>query len=228
MVVFTPADPRILLILDERLERSFPIPDDRPSNNGLQYVTAGDEGFFYKVIQDDYEGYIASLDGSGSETGRVKLTGDYWRYAGALRLWSGSLISLSGYLPQIYQIQRTVGTMQIDSMALYGFDSPILSRTRQFMLGDLTQPPLLTSAAAGLDDHLFVLNMRPGWLRIDVYNDSGTLEAILTQPNPEFNTEYFPSDISVRKVDDTPEYEFAISIVEPVGRVDRFRWRAAK
>lgn len=226
LLVFTPADPRILVILNGVELHSFPVPDDRPSNNGLQYVTASQNGYYYKVIDDDFEGYIAELNLDGEETGRVNLTGDYWRYAGALRMWDTSLISLSGFLPQVYRIHGFESNMSIDSLALKGFDSPMLARTRQFMLKDLTQPPLLTSAAVGIGERLFVLNMRPGWLRIDVYDTSGTLEVVLTQPNPSFNTDYFPSDLAVRKVSDESEYELAVTIVEPEARVDRFRWKA--
>ena len=102
----------------------------------------------------------------------------------------------------------------------------MLSRTRQFMLKDLTQPPLLTSAASAVGDRLFVLNLRPGWLRVDVYDESGKLKNILTQPTPSFNSEYFPTDLAVRQIGDGPEYEFAITLIEPEARVDRYRWNA--
>jgi hypothetical protein len=223
LVVFTPDDPRVLLVSNSNVLQSYPVPADRPSKNGLQYVTAGDNGYFYKVIDKDFEGYIAEHNLYGEETGRVSLAGEYWRYAGALKMWSGTLISLSGYLPQIHRIDDE---MKIDSLALVGFDSPMLSRTRQFMLKDLTQPPLLTSAASAVGDRLFVLNLRPGWLRVDVYDESGKLKNILTQPTPSFNSEYFPTDLAVRQIGDGPEYEFAITLIEPEARVDRYRWNA--
>lgn len=226
LVIFTPADPRVLVLVDGVVERTFPVPDDRPSKNGLQYLTTGPDNYYYKVIDDDFDGYIAALGHDGTEKGRVQLEREHWRYAGALRMWQGSLVSLSGYLPQIHKISGQGSSMKVDTLGLKGFDSPMLSRTRQFILDDLSQPPLLSSAAASVDERLFVLNMRPGWLRIDVYDPSGKLEVVLTQPNPAFNTEYFPSDIAVRRVGNDFEYEFAITLIEPEGRVDRFRWTA--
>ena len=122
----------------------------------------------------------------------------------------------------------------LDSLTLRGFDSPMLSRTRLFTLDELTQPPLLSSSAVAVGERLFVLNMRPGWLRVDVYDRSGELQYILTQPDPQFNTDYFPTDLAVRiaiKGDGANAsgsgtvYELAVSVYKPEPRIDRFLWR---
>jgi len=92
--------------------------------------------------------------------------------------------------------------------------------------------------------------MRPGWLRVDVFDRGGDLQYILTQPAPEFNTEYFPTDLAVRILSDIEiesggenvgvgdsnnasgvgpgsgtVYELAVSVYKPEARIDRFRWR---
>ena len=102
----------------------------------------------------------------------------------------------------------------------------MLSRTRSFLLGDVDQPPLLTASAAAAQDRLFVLNMRPGWLRVDVFDESGRLLYILTQPDPEFKQEFFPTDIAVRRMPNGG-YEISVSIVQPEARIDRYRWNPA-
>jgi len=246
LVVFTPEDPRILQIKNAEIVRTVTLPGDPPVGTGYQYATTYDGGYFYKVINQNFGGYIARLDNRGQETARWQLPGEYWRYAGALRMWSDSLLSLSGYLPQVHVLPpRSASAEQdanqgLDSLALHGFDSPMLSRTRLFMLDELNQPPLLSAAAVAIGERLFVLNMRPGWLRVDVFDRSGDLQYILTQPAPEFNTEYFPTDLAVRilntragVVENAGEtgpgsatlYELAVSVYKPEARIDRFRWR---
>lgn len=282
LVVFTPEDPRILQIVNEEIVRTIHLPQDTPVDSGNRYVTSFEGGYFYKVIDKEFSGYIARLNNAGQETARWDLPGKYWRYAGALRMWSDSLLSLSGYLPQVHVltpgaraaalgavaaalgapagtvegdaapgvIDETVATTTdetvaetiagtssgpgLDSLTLRGFDSPMLSRTRLFTLDELTQPPLLSSSAVAVGERLFVLNMRPGWLRVDVYDRSGELQYILTQPDPQFNTDYFPTDLAVRiaiKGDGANAsgsgtvYELAVSVYKPEPRIDRFLWR---
>jgi hypothetical protein len=247
LVVFTPENPRIVHVVDGEITKTIPVPQERPLGPGFQYATSYEGGYFYKVIDENFRGYIARLDPIGRETGRWILPGEYWRYAGALRMWSGSLLSLSGYLSQVHIVSEmsvlspSVET-PLDSLRLHGFDSPMLSRTRLFLLDELTQPPLLSVSAVGLGELLFVLNMRPGWLRVDVYDRSGELQYILTQPTPEFNTEYYPTDLAVRVVRTGRPgsgvsggdnagfapgkiYELAVSLVKPEARIDRYLWR---
>jgi hypothetical protein len=246
LIVFTPANPRILLIADGAIVRTVPVPEERPVGNGFQYVTAFDKGYYYKVIDENFPGYVVRLNNSGDEVIRWALPGHFWRYAGALKMWSDSLMSLSGYLPQLHIIRHDSGfssrvgdrdaerMARPDSLVLRGFDSPMLPRTRQFLTGEQDQPPLLSASAAAAGERLFVLNMRPGWLQVDVYGRDGELDFILTQPAPEFNTEYYPTDIAVRMLGPADSdfvlgervvYEIAVTVVEPVARVDRFRWQ---
>jgi len=99
LVVFTPDDPRILQIEDAEIVRTINILGDPAVDSGNQYATTYDGGYFYKVVDKNFGGYIARLNNEGRETARWNLPGEYWRYAGALRMWSDSLLSLSGYLP---------------------------------------------------------------------------------------------------------------------------------
>lgn len=234
VIVFTPVSRQIFKILDSSIVGSISIPGDPSSGINFQYVAAFPDGYYYKTIEEDVAGYISRINNSGSETARWPLPGEYWTYAGALRIWSDSLLSLSGYLPTVHLIRIESEVVRLDSLALQGFDSPMLSRTRLFRMGELQQPPLLSAASVAAGDRLFVLNMRPGWLRVDVYDHAGVLKYILTQPDPEFNTNYFPSDIAARLLDEEEAralpgsgiaYELAVSVVEPEARIDRFRWR---
>jgi len=110
-----------------------------------------------------------------------------------------------------------------DSLRLFGFDSPMLARMRQFMLGDTHAPPMLSVSAAVTEDRFYVINMRPGWLRLDVYDRSGTLQYILTEPRPAFNKDYYPTDIAVRERDDGTVI-IAIAVLEPEPGIDVYAW----
>ncbi len=121
-------------------------------------------------------------------------------------------------------IHVQIGGDSVAVIPLMGFDSPMLARSRLFVLNDLDQPPMLTVSAVAEGELLFLLNMRPGWLRVDVYDHDGHLQNILTQPSPEFDQGYYPSDIAVRRISAT-EYELAVSVIEPEPRIERYRWR---
>jgi hypothetical protein len=95
-------------------------------------------------------------------------------------------------------------------------------RSYQYMTGEVKEPPLLTPAAAALGDRLFALNLRPGWVQIDVFDRQGRLERSLVQREQTLATDFFPVDIDVRR--DGAAYEFAVLVQRPAARVLRFRW----
>ena len=99
----------------------------------------------------------------------------------------------------------------------------MLARTLQFERGTTGQPPLLSGSAAVAGDWLFVLNMRPGWLHIDVFDREGELAYILTEPDPAFNKDYYPTDIAARQTADG-HFEIAVTITEPAPGVQSYRW----
>jgi hypothetical protein len=88
----------------------------------------------------------------------------------------------------------------IDTMSLVGFDSPMLARSRSFVLGQIDDAPTLISSATVFEDIFFLLNLRPGVLRIDLFNRSGRLIHILEREyqNP---TTFTPTDLAVQRVD---------------------------
>lgn len=224
VAVFSPAGHQMLLIDgDGTVVDSVRLGGDRPAGGALSWAAADSAGYYVKVLADEFDGYVARLDRSGAVVESHPLPGPTWVHAGMLRPWGARLASLRGYLPAI----DVWGGGRIDSLSLVGFDSPMLSRTRSFLIGDVDQPPLLTASAAPVDERLFVLNMRPGWLRVDVFDASGRLRHILTQPDPEFRQEYFPTDIAVRRLADG-RYELSVSLVQPEARIDRYRWVPAE
>ncbi|NNF05052.1 MAG: hypothetical protein HKN17_11370 [Rhodothermales bacterium] len=221
VVVYSPAGHEMLLHSDEgELLERIPLAGDRPERGALTWAAADSTGFAVKVLAEDFEGYIGRLDRSGAVAEAHPLAGEPWLHAGMVRTWNGRVVSLRGYFPAV---DIWTGG-QVDSVALVGFDSPMLSRTRGFLIGDVNQPPLLTASAAPLGDLLFVLNMRPGWLRVDVFDENGRLRHILTQSDPEFRQEYFPTDLAVRRLA-SGAYELSVSVLKPEARIDRYRWQ---
>jgi len=216
---FSPAFHKVYELQQGRVTREIALQGDLPEKGGLRYAIATDSGFAVKIAANGFQSYIARLSDQGAVDGRINLESEEWRYAGLLRASGDTLFSLAGYLPQI---DRWVGG-ELDSLSLIGFDSPMLARTRQFRSGETDQPPLLTASAIKAGGHWFVLNMRPGWTQIDVYSFGGSLQYILTEPNPAFNQEFFPTDIAVFALSDGG-YHIAVSMVKPEPRIDRYYW----
>ena len=189
----------------------------------LQYVAVDDSLVWVKLAGQEYDSRALLLAADGSEMARVPLPDPWWRWAGALRLHRGQPVSLSGYRPQFYVLAES----GIDSTALVGFDSPMLPRSRAFLRGETHQPPLLSSSAAFLGDALWTLNVRPGWLRVDVFGGDGHLARILVEPNPAFGKEFYPTDIAVR-ADSLGGVLVAVTVAEPVAGVRLYRAVAAR
>ena len=222
VLVFNPEARHVDFVVRGVVAHRLPTLDELPPG-ALQYVTATDEAIYLKVVAKDAAGFIVRLDTQGRMQARAPLDGPHWRHAGLLRTWDETLLSLSGFLPVVDRLSADLSTSP-DTLALVGFDSPMLRRTFSFVQGEIYEAPLLSSSAAPAADRLFVLNMRPGWLRLDVYDRAGRLQHILVQPDPAFDKEFYPVDLAVRLVD-AGLYEIAVAVVKPVPAVKMYRWR---
>jgi hypothetical protein len=109
-----------------------------------------------------------------------------------------------------------------DTLSLVGFDSPMLARSHSFMRGDIHEAPLLSASAAPVGDRLFVLNMRPGWLQVDVFGRDGRLRKRLVQSTREYQSAFFPQDIDVRRTG--KGYEIAVILSEPSPEIRVLQW----
>ena len=220
ILVFNPSLRRIDYTVGDETQLYVQLPSDESGPDRLQYVIATEDDIYYKVIEKDFPGYIAKVDRKGNIESKTEIPTPYWRFAGALRMWNNELLSLSAYRPFIDFIDESNA---LDSLALFGFDSPMLARSRAFVLGNTRQPPLLYSSAATLNDYLFVLNLRPGWLRIDVFDTEGTLKHRLVQQEPGFNKEFYPIDIDAR-ISEEGGIELIVAYIKPEPKLSLYSW----
>jgi len=220
LAVFNPPSLLTLFIFENEVIRSVTTPPDIIDDRPLLYTTVSSDHIFVKAVGRGKKGHIVTLDNHGRIKERHTLEKPYWRYAGFLRMWGDSLLSLSGFRPVIDVSYH--GT-SLDTLALRGFDSPMLGRSRAYMMGEVLQAPLLTPSAAPAGDLLFVLNLRTGWLRVDVFDRQGRLLHRLIEPDPVPNSNFFPQDIAVRRRDDSV-YEIAVVLNEPTPRLDLYGW----
>jgi len=220
IVVFQPDLHRLDVVHDGRVVRRRPTPTDLPED-ALQYAAVTDSAAYLKVVSEQADNVLARLDAQGAYAARIALPGPRWRHAGLLRPWGDSLLSLSGYRP-VVDVLTADDTL--DSLRLVGFDSPMLARSRTFLRGDTHEAPLLTASAAAAGDYLFVLNMRPGWLRIDVYGRDGRLQQVFTQPDPGYDKQFYPMDLAARQLD-ADHVALAVAVAEPEPAVYLYRAR---
>ena len=172
-------------------------------------------------------GAVVRLDPqTGRETARHRLAGAPWRAAGYLRAWGDTVLALSGYRP-VADVWTARAGARLDTLALAGFDSPLLARSAAFGRGDADQPPLLAASAAALGDSLYVLNLRDDHVRVDVYGRDGRLVQVLAGPRAPPET--VPMDLAIRRVGGA--VEIAVVAPRPAGlgqssaaRLSLFRW----
>lgn len=208
-----------------RIVAQIPLPDGR---NQTALLT--EDGVLYKTTGEKEGPLLRRLDRQGREVARYTLRGPYWRHLGFLRPWGDSLLSLSGYRPVVDVLTpATQAGAALDTLALAGFDSPQLARSRLFALGDVKEPPLLAPAASAAGDRLFVLNARSGWVHVDVFaRDDGPegprllLERSLVSPDAAFHDDFFAADLAVRHAG--AGYEIAVLIAGPEPAVEVYRW----
>lgn len=223
LVVFNADADRIDFVTEEGRVPGRSISYDRPAPQALVYMAATDTSLYAKTVGREVESYLARLDNKGRPVARATLSGPFWRHAGFLRVWGTDLLSLSGFRPVADVLPRSFSDgARPDSLALVGFDSPMLERSYAFGQGDVTKAPLLTPTAAGVDGTLFVLNLRPGWIQVDAYNREGRLQRRLIERHEEGNPDFYPLDMDVRRTSDG--YLIAVTIRSPEPRVELYRW----
>lgn len=222
-LVFDPAGLRMDFFVGGRLARFAELQIERPDEEPLLWATGSEDALFAKATGREAGAAVMRLDGQGAVVAQQALPGPAWRHAGRLHLWQGKLLSLSGFRPVVDLLPLDLAAPP-DTLALVGFDSPMLARSRAFALGETQQPPLLSEAAAPLGEQLFALNLRPGWLRIDVFGPDGRLQHRLTQPAPSVNQNFYPRDLAVRRRPDG-SYEIAVVLSAPEPVVELYRWQ---
>jgi hypothetical protein len=222
LVVFNAGNNRIDRVAQGRRVGAS-VTYERPAPETLVYMLATDTTLYAKVLGQQTNSFIARLDDRAQPTARAPLTGPYWKYAGFPRAWGDTLVSLSGFRPVVDLLPRDFRDGATpDSLALVGFDSPMLERRYAFGQGDATEAPLLTPAAAPVGDTLFVLNLRPGWVQIDAYDRNGRLQRRLVERHDAGNPDFYPLDLDARRTDEG--YVFAVTIRSPTPRLEVYRW----
>ena len=224
LIVFNAESNRIDRVVDGRRPAGRSLSYERPAPETLVYMLATDTTLYAKVVGQNTDSFVARLGADAQPTARAPLRGPHWRYAGFLRAWGDTLVSLSGFRPTVDLLRRDFQEEATpDSLALVGFDSPMLERRYAFGQGDATEAPLLSPAAAPVGDTLFVLNLRPGWVQIDAYDRRGRLQHRLVERNEETNPNFYPLDLDARRTEDG--YVFAVTIRSPEPRLKVLEWR---
>ncbi|MFB6249218.1 MAG: hypothetical protein ABEL97_11685 [Salinibacter sp.] len=224
LVVFNAEANRVDFVVDGRRLAGRAVSYDRPTREALVYMLATDAHLYAKVVGQEVGAHVARLDSTGAVVARAELGGPYWRRAGFLRAWGDSLVSLSGYRPVVHRLPRAFADgARADSLALVGFDSPMLERSYAYATGNATKPPLLTASAAAVGNSLFVLNLRPGWVQIDIYNQRGRLQRRLVEAHSGGDRGFYPLDLDVKRTG--AGYRFAVTVRSPTPRLELFRWR---
>ena len=226
LLVFNPEAHHIDFVVEGQPVRQVPTPsgDQIPRRDGLLFTAADSAHLYFKAVGEDFDGYVARLSDDGAIDARAALPQPYWRHAGFLRVWGERLLSLSYYRPVADVLPADWrGDVTADTLAFTGFDSPMLARSRAFVEGEISQPPFLTASAVPVDDRLFVLNLRIGWLQVDVFDRDGQLQHRLLQPRPTIDREFRPVDLAVHRAADGT-YRLAIVQTSPEALVRTFRW----
>lgn len=225
VLLFSPVTSTFYRLHGEHLIDSTVIDDDGRERTSLVYGAAG-KNLYYKRVGPDENGFIARYASDGALKDTTRLDGPHWRYAGLVKMWGDTLVSLSGFRPVVDFVapaEHSGRPGAADTLALVGFDSPMLARSRSFMKGDVHEAPLLSSSAAPAGDRLFVLNIRAGWLQVDVFGRDGVLQHRLIQPEVTYQSEFFPQDLDVRRFDGG--YEIAVVFSQPQPSLSLFLWR---
>ena len=223
LVVFSAGDDRFEFVVDGQRVPDRSVPYERPAAETLVYTAATDSAYVVKVVGETVTGAIERLGRQGETVARRPLDGPYWRSAGGLRVWGDTLLSLAGFRPVIDRLPLDfTASTPLDSTLLRGFDSPMLERSYAYAQGDVERPPLLTPDAAPLGDSLYVLNLRPGWVRIDVYGRDGRLVRSLVEPHEGGNPNFNAVGLDVRR--DGDALRFAVLLRSPTPALELYRW----
>lgn len=223
LVVFSAGDDRFEFVVDGQRVSDRAVAYERPAAETLIYTAATDSSYLVKVVGESVTGAIERLDRQGETVAQRPLNGPYWRSAGGLRVWGDTLLSLAGFRPVIDRLPLDfTASTPVDTTLLRGFDSPMLERSYAYAQGDVERPPLLTPDAAPLGDSLYVLNLRPGWVRIDVYRRDGRLVRSLEEPHEGGNPNFNAVGLDVRR--DDGDLLFAVLLRSPTPALELYRW----
>ncbi len=207
LVLYQPTAHQFVVLHAGDVKRVFPAPE-----GPFTYTAAEDEWLYFKAVGEAFEGYITRLNASGQPIlPQVTLDGPFWRFVGPLDIEKNVLYSFRAYRPVV---DRLFPDGRRDTLALIGFDSPQLARSKLFLEGEIDEPPLLIPSARVRDSLIFVLNTRPGWVRIDVYNRQGRLQHIFEPDSVGFESNFYPLDIDIFPAGEGI-YEAAIVLIRP-------------
>lgn len=219
LVVLAPEARQLVLLVGRRVVQRLDLPASLP-DRALLYAAVTPVGYFVKALREGQGGRLMELDRQGRVLRQQLLPNPYWRYAGFVRAWGDTLLSLAGFRPVI---DRWWPNGRLDTLALVGFDSPMLARSRSFFVGEVYEAPLLTSSAVPVDSLLFVLNLRPGWVQIDGYNlRDGRLCCRLIPPTQPLNRQFYPHDLAVQCR--TASCLLVVVLNDPAPRMIAYRW----
>lgn len=214
--VFNAFAGRMMLMADGEVLRTIDFDMDRSTSDRMAVL--GDRRIFVKDVSESSGATIFVFDDGGRLIEEVPMDGPYWRHSGSLRILDGDVFSISGYRPVLYVLREG----RIDTLALVGFDSPMLSRSRRFLEEGNFQPPLLSSSAVVVDDRLFAINLRPGWIQIDTYGRDGRLTDVWIEADPQPNRRFYPVDIDAVPLDDGA-IDLYVLVQQPAARISRYR-----
>jgi hypothetical protein len=211
----------LVTLASGRSAADFPAPEGRNPVPGF-----GPGGLFVKVADQASGAAVYRLDPSGGGVlERHALVEPYWRHLGVLRAWGDTLVSASGYRPVVDVLPSGRGASPLDTLALVGFDSPQLERSRLFTIGNIKEPPLLAPSVAGAGPLLFVLSARPGWVQIGAFGreDGGLrLRRHLVSPGAAVGRQHFVADFAARQRDGG--YDLIVLENRPRPALVRYRW----
>lgn len=227
LIVFSRGAGRLDFVRGDSVLRRVRLPE------AFSAVLATDSALYAKRTEEN-DTFLARLAEDGRIAERYGLVGPHWRHFGFLRAWGDSVLSLSGYRPVVDVLRpETPPEAVLDTLALVGFDSPQLVRSHQFLLGEVDEPPLLTSAAAPLGRRLVAVNLRAEEIRLDVFAPNGAgglrLERALVYPDAATVADAFPADLAVRQGTDGVLVVLLMQrpggvFSRPGGRVVMLRW----
>ena len=224
LLVFSPVYHKIDVLVDTVVVDSIPMP--APGSDALQYAVATRTALYLKVVSQKQPAnhFVYEIDRSGEIVAKARLSGSSWDHAGLLRAVGDVPVSLMGFFPRVMTWPRGLAFAPT-TIRWNGFDSPMLRRTFAFAEGNARNTPLLTSAAAVAGPYWFVLNLRPGWLRLDVYDLAGDLQHVLIEAAPAYAKEFYPTDIAVRQRAQNT-FDIAVSMVTAEPAVRRYVWQS--
>ena len=206
----------LMMVADGREARTIPLEYEQ--GDGIRTAVLGDRLIYVKDVSESSGGVVLVFDDAGELVERIAMAGPHWRHSGSLRMWEGDVLSLSGYRPVVDVLRDG----RVDTLALVGFDSPMLPRSRRFVEGGNFQPPLLSSSAAVVGDRLFAINMRPGWIQIDAYGRDGMLRDIWLEADPQPGRRFYPVDIDAVASGDG-SIDLYVLVQQPSPQVVRYR-----